>query len=65
MTETRNQDDKQKNQQDSTADDAEKGGHMMNEPDIGSGEKSPAERETEEQIRQIPQRTPEPPKDGK
>jgi hypothetical protein len=48
-----------------TADDAEKGGHMMNEPDIGSGEKSPGEQETEEQIRQIPQRTPEPPKDGK
>jgi hypothetical protein len=46
-------------------DDAEKGGHMMNEDDIGSGEKSPGEQETDEQIRQIPQRTPEPPKDGK
>jgi len=34
-------------------DDAEKGGHMMNEPDIGSGEKTPGEQETEEQIRQI------------
>ncbi|TWI42447.1 hypothetical protein IP92_05423 [Pseudoduganella flava] len=38
--------------------DEAKGGHMMNEPDIGSGEKSPGEQETDEQIRQIPQRTP-------
>ena len=43
-----------------SSDDSEKGGHMMNEPDIGSGEKSPGEKETDEQIRQIPQRTPEP-----
>ncbi len=34
-------------------DQSEKGGHMINEPDIGSGEKTPGERETEEQIRQI------------
>jgi len=34
-------------------DDSEKGGHMMNEPDIGSGEKTPGEQETDEQIRQI------------
>ncbi|MYN02154.1 hypothetical protein GTP41_08560 [Pseudoduganella sp. DS3] len=32
----------------------ERGKHLMDEPDIGSGEKSPGERETEEQIRQIP-----------
>lgn len=50
---------------DPLADDSEKGGHMMNEPDIGSGEKSPGEQETDEQIRQIPQRSPEPPKEGK
>ncbi|GGY41924.1 hypothetical protein OU994_12205 [Pseudoduganella sp. SL102] len=56
----------QKNDQQNkqSADDSEKGGHMMNEPDIGSGEKSPGEKETDEQIRQIPQRTPEPPKAG-
>jgi hypothetical protein len=42
-------------------DESEKGGHMMNEPDIGSGEKSPGEQETEEQIRQIPPRTPQAP----
>ncbi|AXA91531.1 hypothetical protein [Massilia sp. YMA4] len=34
-------------------DPSEKGRHMMNEPDIGSGEKTPGERETDEQIRQI------------
>lgn len=34
-------------------DPSEKGGHMINEPDIGSGEKTPGERETDEQIRQI------------
>lgn len=32
----------------------ERGKHLMDEPDIGSGEKTPAEQETEEQIRQIP-----------
>ncbi|XLZ72140.1 hypothetical protein ABT364_09305 [Massilia sp. SR12] len=32
----------------------EKGKHLMDEPDIGSGEKSPGEQDTEEQIRQIP-----------
>jgi hypothetical protein len=47
-----------------STDDSEKGGHMINEPDIGSGEKSPGEKETDEQIRQIPQRTPEPPKEN-
>lgn len=30
------------------------GGHLMDEPDIGSGGKTPAERETDEQIKQIP-----------
>ncbi len=34
-------------------DESDKGGHMINEPDIGSGEKTPGEKETEEQIRQI------------
>lgn len=33
----------------------------MDEPDIGSGEKTPGERETEEHIRQVP---PLPDKDG-
>ncbi|MBB3118466.1 hypothetical protein [Pseudoduganella violacea] len=28
-------------------------GHLMDEPDIGSGEKTPGELETEEHIRQI------------
>ncbi|WP_374583879.1 hypothetical protein [Pseudoduganella sp.] len=32
----------------------DKGKHLMDEPDIGSGEKTPGEQETEEQIRQIP-----------
>lgn len=32
----------------------EKGQHLMDEPDIGSGEKTPGELETEEQIRKIP-----------
>lgn len=32
----------------------EKGQHLMDEPDIGSGEKTPGEQETEELIRQIP-----------
>ena len=39
--------------QPTSPDESEKGGHMMNEPDIGSGEKTPGEQETEEQIRQI------------
>ena len=30
------------------------GGHLLDEPDIGSGEKTPGERDTEEQIRRIP-----------
>lgn len=30
------------------------GRHMMDEPDIGSGEKTPAEQETEEHIKSIP-----------
>jgi hypothetical protein len=51
--------------QDSPADDSEKGGHLLNEPDIGSGEKSPGEKETDEQIRQIPKNTPATPKEGK
>jgi hypothetical protein len=32
----------------------EKGSHFIEEADIGSGEKTPGERETDEQIRQIP-----------
>lgn len=32
----------------------EKGRHFMEEADIGSGEKTPGEQETDEQIRQIP-----------
>lgn len=32
----------------------EKGQHFIDEADIGSGEKTPGEQETEEQIRQIP-----------
>lgn len=58
-------DQTQDHKQDGKQDDSEKGGHMLNEPDIGSGEKSPGEKETEEQIRQIPQRTSEPSKEGK
>lgn len=35
--------------------DAERGaGHMTEEADIGSGEKTPAERETDEQIKTVP-----------
>ena len=30
------------------------GTHMMDEPDIGSGGKTPAERDTDEQIKTIP-----------
>jgi len=32
----------------------EKGQHLMDEADIGSGEKTPGEQDTDEQIRQIP-----------
>jgi len=32
------------------------GGHLMDEADIGNGGKTPAERETDEQIKQIPPR---------
>ncbi len=32
----------------------ERGRHLWDEPDIGSGEKSPGQKETEEIIRQIP-----------
>jgi hypothetical protein len=32
----------------------EKGRHFIEEADIGSGEKTPGEQETDEQIRQIP-----------
>jgi hypothetical protein len=35
-------------------DESETGQHMINEPDIGSGEKTPGEKETEEEIRKIP-----------
>ena len=36
------------------ADPAEKGGAILHEDDIGSGEKTPAELETEEMIKEIP-----------
>jgi len=36
------------------ADPAETGGAILHEPDIGSGEKTPAELETEEMIKEIP-----------
>lgn len=32
----------------------EQGRHLWDEPDIGSGEKSPGQKDTEELIRQIP-----------
>jgi hypothetical protein len=32
------------------------GEHLMNESDIGSGERNPADAETQEMIEQIPQR---------
>lgn len=32
----------------------EKGRHIIEEADIGSGEKTPGEQDTDEQIRQIP-----------
>jgi len=30
------------------------GGHMLDEADIGSGERTPAQRETDEEIKSIP-----------
>lgn len=45
-------------QQKPADDKAKSGRHMMDEPDIGSGEKTPAERETEEHIKRVPQRAP-------
>lgn len=36
------------------SDPAEKGGAILYEPDIGSGEKTPGELETEEMIKEIP-----------
>lgn len=35
-------------------DPAAKGGAVLHEDDIGSGEKTPAQKETEEMIKQIP-----------
>jgi len=40
--------------EDPTNDPANKGRPILHEADIGSGEKTPAEKETEEMIRQIP-----------
>ena len=37
-----------------TTDPAAQGGAILHEDDIGSGEKTPAQKETEEMIRQIP-----------
>ena len=33
---------------------AAEGGHMLDEADIGSGERTPAQRETDEAIKSIP-----------
>lgn len=35
-------------------DHAAEGGHMLDEADIGSGERSPGQRETDEAIKSIP-----------
>ena len=35
-------------------DQAAEGGHMLDEADIGSGERSPGQRETDEAIKSIP-----------
>ena len=35
-------------------DDAAGGDHMLNEADIGSGERTPAQKETDEEIKSIP-----------
>jgi hypothetical protein len=43
-------------------DESERRHHLMDEEDIGSGEKTPAEKETEEEIRKIPPLPSEPPK---
>ncbi|WP_313706594.1 hypothetical protein [Massilia sp.] len=37
-----------------SSDPAARGGAILHEDDIGSGEKTPAQKETEEMIRQIP-----------
>lgn len=37
-----------------STDPAAKGGAILHEDDIGSGEKTPGEKETEEMIREIP-----------
>jgi len=37
-----------------TTDPAAKGGAILHEDDIGSGEKTPGEQETEEMIKEIP-----------
>ncbi|WP_156648874.1 hypothetical protein [Massilia sp. Leaf139] len=42
------------NQSRQPADPAAKGGAILHEDDIGSGEKTPAEKETEEMIKEIP-----------
>jgi hypothetical protein len=42
------------NQPDQKVDPAAKGRPILEEADIGSGEKTPAQKETEEMIRQIP-----------
>jgi hypothetical protein len=42
------------NQSHRPVDPAAKGGVILDEADIGSGEKTPAQMETEEMIRQIP-----------
>jgi len=42
------------NQAKEPTDPAAKGGAILHEPDIGSGEKTPAELETEEMIKEIP-----------
>jgi len=44
------------------ADESERRHHLMDEADIGSGEKTPGEKETEEEINKIPPlQPPQPP----
>jgi hypothetical protein len=51
--------------QEQKPDKAGEGGHLINEPDIGSGEKTPGEKETEEEVRKVQPRPPQPPQPPK
>lgn len=35
------------------------GGHLLDEPDIGSGEPSPGQQETEDAVKKVPQPAPQ------